>query len=88
MHDVVYYSAMIWMTGLLFVCIAMVVQARSGIVRILSLDALTLVLVSLLILYSTTTGTSFYLDVALLLSLVSFASSVVAARYWAERRVF
>jgi multicomponent Na+:H+ antiporter subunit F len=88
MHDVVYYGAMIWMTGLLLTCIVMVVRARSGIVRVLSLDALTLVLVSLMVLYSTTTGTSYYLDAALLLSLVSFMSTVVAARYWGERRVF
>lgn len=88
MHEVVYYSAMIWMTGLLCVCIAMVVRARSGIVRVLALDALTLVLVSLLVLYSTTTVTSYYLDVALLIALVSFASSVAAARYWGAGRVF
>lgn len=88
MHDVVYYGAMIWMTGLLCVCIWMVVRAGASIVRILSLDALTLVLVSLLILYSTTTETSYYLDAALMLALVSFLSSVVAARYWGERKVF
>ena len=88
MHDVVYYGAMIWMTGLLCVCIGLVVWAKVSIVRILSLDALTLVLVSLLILYSTTTETSFYLDAALMLALVSFVSTLVASRYWGERRVF
>ncbi len=88
MHEIVYYGAMIWMTGLLCVCIWLVVSSRASIVRILSLDALTLVLVSLLILYSTTTETSFYLDAALMLALVSFISSVVAARYWGERKVF
>jgi multicomponent Na+:H+ antiporter subunit F len=88
MHDYVYYGAMIWMTGLLCVCLLLVVRAKGSIVRILSLDALTLVLVSLLILYSTTTGTSFYLDAAIMLAFISFISSVVAARYWGERKVF
>jgi len=88
MHDIVYYGAMIWMTGLLCMCLWMVVKAKASIVRILSLDALTLVLVSHLILYSTTTGTSFYLDAALMLAMISFISSLVAARYWGERKVF
>lgn len=88
MHEVVYYGAMIWMTGLLCICIGMVIRARSALVRILALDTLTLVLVALLILYSTTTESSFYLDAALMLSLLSFLSTVVAARYHSERRIF
>jgi multisubunit Na+/H+ antiporter MnhF subunit len=88
MHEVVFYAAMIWMTGLLCVCIGLVIRTHSTIVRILGFDTLTLVLISLLILYSTTTETSFYLDAALMLALVSFASTVVAARYYSERKVF
>jgi multicomponent Na+:H+ antiporter subunit F len=88
MHEIVYYAAMIWMTGLLCLCLWMVARAKASIVRILSLDALTLVLVSLLILYSTTTETSFYLDAAIMLAFISFISSLVAARYWGERKVF
>jgi len=88
MHELVFYGAMIWMTGLLCVCIGMVIRARSALVRILALDTLTLVLVALLILYSTTTESSFYLDAALMLALLSFLSSVVAARYHSEGRMF
>jgi multisubunit Na+/H+ antiporter MnhF subunit len=57
-------------------------------VRILAFDALTLVLVALLIIYSISTETSYYLDAALVLSLLSFVSTVVASRYYSERRVF
>lgn len=88
MHDVVYYGAMVWMTGLLCVCIGLVVRARTTPARILALDILSLVLVSLLILYSTTTETSYYLDAALILALISFMSSIVAARFWSEGKVF
>lgn len=88
MHDIVYYVAMVWITGLLCLCIGMVIRTRSSIVRILGFDALTLVIVALLILYSTTTGTSFYLDAALMLALVSFISTIVAARYYSERKIF
>jgi len=88
MHEVVYYAAMIWMTGLLCVCIGLVIRTPSAIVRILAFDALTLVVVALLILYSTTTDSSYYLDAALMLALVSFISTIVAARYYSERKVF
>ncbi len=88
MHEVVFYGAMIWMTGLLCICIGMVIRARSALVRILALDTLTLVLVALLILYSTTTESSLYLDAALMLAMLSFLSTVVAARYHSEGRIF
>ena len=88
MHQITFYIAMICMTALMLICIAMVIRTRSGMVRILAFDALTLVLVALLILYSVTTGSSYYLDAALMLSLVSFISTVVAARYYSERKVF
>lgn len=88
MHELVFYGAMIWMMGLLSVCVGFVIRSRSALVRVMALDTLTLVLVALLILYSTTTQTSFYLDAALVLSLLSFVSTIVAARYHSEGRIF
>ncbi|MDQ3654968.1 MAG: monovalent cation/H+ antiporter complex subunit F [Chloroflexota bacterium] len=88
MHEIVYYAAMIWMASLLCICIGMVIRTHSAIVRILAFDALTLVIIALLILYSTTTESSYYLDAALMLALVSFVSTIVAARYYSERKVF
>jgi multisubunit Na+/H+ antiporter MnhF subunit len=52
------------------------------------LDALTLILVALLVIYSTTTESSYYLDGALVLALISFISVIAAARYHSERRLF
>lgn len=88
MHEIVYYAAMVWMSGLLCVCIGMVIRTHSSVVRILGFDALTLIIIALLILYSTTTESSYYLDAALMLSLVSFVSTIVAARYSSERKIF
>lgn len=88
MSDIVFYIAMIWLIGLFCVCVVMVARAKSGLVRILSLDVLSLVLVALLIVYSVTTHTSYYLDAALVLALISFISVLAAARYHAERRLF
>jgi len=88
MHEFVFYGAMIWMTGLLCICVGFVLRSKSALVRIMALDTVTLVLVGLLILYSTTTRTSFYLDAALMLALLSFVSTIVAARYLSEGRIF
>ncbi len=88
MSDVVFYIAMIWLVVLFSVCVVMVARAKSGLVRVLSLDTMTLVLVALLIVYSSTTHTSFYLDAALVLALLSFISVLAVARYHGERRLF
>ncbi|MGC4105475.1 MAG: monovalent cation/H+ antiporter complex subunit F [Thermomicrobiales bacterium] len=88
MHEIVYYAAMIWMVGLLCLCIVQVVRAKSTLVRILALDTLTLVLIALMVLYSTTTGKGYYIDAAIMLALLSFVSTVAAARYHSERRIF
>lgn len=88
MHEFVFYGAMIWMTGLLCICVGFVLRSKSALVRIMALDTVTLVLVGLLVLYSTTTQTSFYLDAALMLALLSFVSTIVAARYLSEGRIF
>lgn len=88
MHEIVFYAAMIWMTGLLCVCFGLVISTHSAIVRILAFDATSLVLISVLVLYSTTTESPYYLDAALLLALVSCVSTVAAARYHSEQRVF
>lgn len=88
MHEIVFYGAMIWLVVLFCVCVMMIVQAQSGLVRVLALDALTLILVALLIVYSVTTGTSYYLDGAVVLALISFISVIAGARYHSERRLF
>jgi multisubunit Na+/H+ antiporter MnhF subunit len=88
MHEVVYYAAMIWMIGLFGVCVIMIVRAKSALVRVLALDTLTLVLIGMLIVYSVTTESSYYLDGAIILALITFISVVAAARYHAERRLF
>ncbi|MBA2758682.1 MAG: pH regulation protein F [Chloroflexia bacterium] len=88
MSDVIFYVALIWMTTLLLTAAVTVIRAGDALTRILALDVLTLVLTALLVLYSTTTETSYYLDAALLLALLSFLSSIAAARYYSVDRIF
>ena len=88
MHEIVFYGAMAWMTGLLAVSVAAVIKVRSTAGRILALDMLTLILVALLVLYADANRSPYYLDAALILSLLAFVGTVAAARYHGERKMF
>jgi multicomponent Na+:H+ antiporter subunit F len=88
MHEIVFYIAFVWMTVLLVISAAAVIRLRSTASRILALDMLTLILVALLVLYSDANRSSYYLDAALILSLLAFVATLVLARYYGERRIF
>lgn len=88
MLTLVFYAAFVWMTVLLAVCVASVIRLETTASRILALDTLTLMLVALLVLYGVATGSSHYLDAALILALIGFIGTVVLARYHGARRIF
>jgi len=84
MHTVVFYAAVLWMTVLLAAGIVLVIRAPSMPSRILTLDMLVLILVALLVLLSDTLRVAYFLDAALVLALLSFATTIAAARYQSE----
>ena len=88
MHEIVFYLAFAWMTVLLVVSVAAVIRLRSTAGRILALDTITLILVALLVLYADANRSSYYMDAALVLSLLAFIATLVLARYHGERKVF
>ncbi|HKH10140.1 MAG TPA: monovalent cation/H+ antiporter complex subunit F [Rubrobacter sp.] len=88
MHEVVFYLAFAWMTVLLVVGVAAVIRLRSTASRILALDMTTLILVALLILYADANRSPYYLDAALILSLLAFLATLALTRYHGERRIF
>ncbi len=88
MHEIVFYFAFAWMTVLLVTSVAAVIRLRSTAGRILALDMLTLILVALLVLYAAANRSSYYMDAALVLSLLAFLATLVLARYHGERKVF
>lgn len=88
MHEIVFYLAVAWMTGLLAVSVAAVIRVRSTAGRILALDMLTLILVALLVLYAAANRSPYYLDAALLLALLAFIGAQVAAHYHGQRKIF
>ena len=88
MHEIVFYFAAAWMTGLLAISVAAVIKVRSTAGRILALDMLTLILVALLVLYADANRSPYYLDAALILALLAFIGTVAAARYHGQRKIF
>jgi multicomponent Na+:H+ antiporter subunit F len=76
------------MTGLVAFLVWALTRARSVMTRILILDVLTLMLTALLILYADATRQPYYLDAAIALALLSFISTIAAARFQSERRLF
>ena len=88
MHEIVFYLASAWMTVLLVTSVAAVIRLRSTAGRILALDMLSLILVALLVLYADANRSSYYMDAALVLSLLAFVATLVLARYHGERKVF
>ena len=88
MHELVFYLAFAWMTVLLVVSAAAVIRLRSTASRILALDMLTLILVALLVLYADAERVPYYLDAALILSLLAFVATLALSRYYGERRLF
>src|SRR5919199_102363 len=88
LHEIVFYVAFVWMTVLLVVSAAAVVMLRSTARRILALDMMTLILVALLVLYSDAQRSPYYMDAALVLSLLAFVATLALGRYYGERRIF
>jgi multisubunit Na+/H+ antiporter MnhF subunit len=88
LHEIVFYVAFVWMTVLLVVSAAAVVMLRSTARRVLVLDMLTLILVALLVLYSESQRSPYYMDAALVLSLLAFVATLALGRYHGERRIF
>lgn len=87
-HPTVFYAGIAWLAVLLGVCVIQVARAPTGAQRILALDLLVLVLIGLLALVAGEDESSYALDAALALALLSFVATVAAARYLADRRPF
>lgn len=87
-RDAVFFFAAVWMTALLGAVVVLAIRARQAPLRILTIDLLTLILVSLLVLFGHAEGNALYLDAALLLAITGFIATLAAARYHAEGKVF
>ena len=88
MQEIVFYLAFARMTVLLALNAAAVIRLRSTAGCILALDTLALILVALLVLYAAANRSPYYMDAALVLSLLTFVATLILARYHEERWIF
>lgn len=72
--------AQIWVIGLLFVVVVVLVRGRSPAHQVLSLEMVSLLLVAMLVLFSFERGTPYALNAALVLGLLGFVSTLRLAR--------
>ena len=88
MHPIIFYIAVIWLALLFAVCVILIIRAPTVMIRVLILDTLNLILMALLALLAITTRSAYYLDAVFLLALLSFLSTLAAARYYSEGKLF
>jgi multicomponent Na+:H+ antiporter subunit F len=79
--DIVWDVAIGWATLLLALGGVALLRSSGTLERILVLDVLVIIVIALLTVLSYGRGVSYYIDAALGLALLSFASTLVAARY-------
>jgi multicomponent Na+:H+ antiporter subunit F len=84
MRQAMVVGALAWMTLLLIAGGLMLLRSRDMLQRIVAFDLLASIVIALLALLSYLRHTSYYLDAALALALLSFVSTLAAARHYAE----
>lgn len=88
MHESVFFVAVGWLTILLVVSAVEVIRFNSVAARILALDTLTFILAALLVVYAAANRSPYYMDAALVITLLAFVATLVIARYYGERKIF
>lgn len=88
MTDIVFFVAVGWITLLFSAGVVLVIRRESAVDKIQALDVLSLILVALLVLFADAQMSSYYLDVALIVALLSFIAIIAAARYFGRGRIF
>jgi multicomponent Na+:H+ antiporter subunit F len=88
MLRIVVAVALAWTTLLLVAGGLLLLRSRDMLQRIIVSDLLASIAIALLALLSYWRHTSYYLDAALALALLSFVSTLAVARYYAEGRPF
>jgi multicomponent Na+:H+ antiporter subunit F len=79
--DFIVVPALFWVTFLLIAGGVALVRARNVLQRVVALDLLAIIVIALLALLCYLRGQPFYFDAAVALALLSFVSTVAAARY-------
>ncbi len=86
MHDVVYRVVVLWQLALASVLTVYAVVTRRAIHRAMSLEALSVVVVVVLIALAIRQRSPDYLDVAVAMALLGFVQAVAVARLVSKRK--
>ena len=81
MADLLLTAAAVLIFLAILICLVRLVIGRTLVDRIVAIDLLTVISISLIALYAHVSGRSVYLDVALVYGLLSFLSVLAVARY-------
>lgn len=79
-----FYVLSTWLVALVAVLAVHGTRAKTTVDRVLALDTLSLVFIAALALFAVRRGRSAYLDVALMLAMVSFSETLATSRYSAR----
>ena len=88
MHTPVFTLAIVWLGALLVVAILQVLRHREALEAVLAVSVAAMILVAALLVHTTHTGAGYYLDPALVVALLSFVETLVAARLLSHGGVF
>lgn len=88
MDETVFYVAVLWMAALGIGAGVKVLLAPSAGGRILALDALVVVLIGLLVLWSSAEGVPYFMDAALMLAVLGFVGTLAAAHFNRDGKLF
>lgn len=88
MHIQVYYLVAVVLVALLVILSIIMIRDSGMPTRILAFDLLTYLLIGLLALVGLYQASSFYLDAALILAILSYVGTAAVSRYFGERKLF
>ncbi|WP_342305366.1 cation:proton antiporter [Methanolobus sp. ZRKC5] len=88
MNSMLLEYSLIFMVITIIPCIYRVIKGPTIPDRVVALDAMTTVIVVMLGIYSFVKGSAFFMDVALVLAIISFVGTVTVAKYLDEGVVF
>ena len=88
MHTTVFYGLIVWQLALAATLAAYMLRVRDIVTRALVMDVLSLIVVSAVALVGIHRDEPGYLDIALVLSMLSFVQTVATARLAEARKEF
>ncbi len=88
MNSMLLEYSLIFMVIAIIPCLYRVIKGPTIPDRVVALDAMTTVIVVMLGIYSFVRGSVFFMDVALVLAIISFVGTVTVAKYLDEGVVF